>query len=63
MGKKITKKKKAVKVDPRAEEKAYLSNIINHLDMCAKDRGETTELGLYFKSKADLNRERLKNIS
>ena len=60
MAKKISRKK-MIKKDSLANEKAYLTNVINHLDMCAKYNGDT-ELGAYFQSKADLNRQRLKEL-
>ena len=61
MGKKIVKKKKVAKIDPLAYKKAYLMNVINLLDTCSKNN-EANDLGAYFKSKADLNRQRLKDL-
>lgn len=61
MGKKIVKKKKATKNDPLAFEKSFLVNVIKRLDECAKEN-ENNNLGAYFESKANLNRERLKNL-
>lgn len=54
-------KKKSVKIDPLQHEKQFLTNVINKMEECATFQGNN-ELGLYFKSKADLNRERLKNL-
>jgi hypothetical protein len=53
--------KKLPKKDPLAYQKAYLLNIVNHLDMCAKHNG-SGDLGAYFQRKADLNREKLKGL-
>lgn len=61
MGKKTLKKKKVAKVDPLAYEKAYLMNVINLLDRCATENANNS-LGPYFNSKAELNRQRLKEL-
>lgn len=60
MGKKKTKKR-AVKVDPLMHEKAFLTNVINKMEECALYNAGT-DLEKYFKSKANLNRERLKTL-
>lgn len=53
--------KKTVKVDPLAEQKAYLVNVINKMEECAlHTKGGVLEA--YFESKAELNRERLRNL-
>lgn len=61
MGMKKSKKKKVAKLDPLADEKAYLTNVINKMEECAA-HNKGNDLEAYFKSKADLNRERLKAL-
>lgn len=63
MASKTNKKsaKKKVEVDPLAYEKAYLTNVINKMEECAlHNKGNVLES--YFQSKAELNRERLRNL-
>lgn len=53
--------KKMAKVDPLAYEKTYLTNVINKMEECAlHNKGNVLES--YFQKKAELNRERLKNL-
>lgn len=61
MGMKKSKKKHVVKVDLLADEKAYYVNVINKMEECS-EHNKGNDLEAYFKSKADLNRERLKSI-
>lgn len=57
-----TKKKKPTKIDPLQHEKDRLFSIISRLDECVQhNKGNSLES--YFKRLADLNRERLKEIS
>jgi hypothetical protein len=64
MGIKKSKKKKVAKVtvvDPLAYDKWHFSIVINKMQECA-DAMKGSELGDYFQSKADLNREKLKAL-
>jgi hypothetical protein len=61
MAKKLVKRKKAVKVDPLAYEKGFLSNGIKLFEKCASEN-ERNDLGKYFQSKADFYREELKKL-
>jgi len=53
--------KKTSKIDPLKYEKDYLTNIINKMEECAlHTKGGALES--YFQEKAELNRERLRNL-
>ena len=57
----MTKKNKSNKKNQNKDEKNYLTNVIKHLEMCA-DYNKGTDLEGYFKRKAALNRQRLKEL-
>ena len=61
MAKKKSIKKTPKKIDVNAQEKVYLTNIINNLSKYAKEN-EGNSLGDYFNKWVEKNKQRLKDL-